>query len=146
MTAPNRGPGYRDHLHSVVAASAGPHGYTLTLWTAGSVTSHTQGGMPGTANALLLLVGAVAAFGLVGALAVGGVGAVIDPPVPLRMRVWGGVHLPAVGLSILLCRLLAGLLHGHAVWISVGFSATATYLLVSGLQVWFATPRQSSPI
>src|SRR4030095_9975506 len=62
---------YRHHLRAVVAASAAPYGYTLTLWTAGAVTSHAQG-LPSALDALLLLAGAVTGFAAVGAVADGG--------------------------------------------------------------------------
>jgi hypothetical protein len=62
---------YRPALRAAVAASAAPYGYTLTIWTSGAVLSHTRG-IPSAVEALLFLVGAVAAFALVGGLAVGG--------------------------------------------------------------------------
>ncbi|MQA14330.1 MAG: hypothetical protein GEV09_09195 [Pseudonocardiaceae bacterium] len=48
-------PRYRQYLRSSVAASAAPHGYTLTLWTCGAVTIHAEGAFPSTLDALLLL-------------------------------------------------------------------------------------------
>ena len=57
---------YRQQLRAVVSASAAPHGYTLTLWTTGAITTHAEGGVPSAVDALLLLVGAVIGFGAVG--------------------------------------------------------------------------------
>lgn len=130
---------YRQHLRTVVAASAAPYGYTLTLWTAGAVTSHAEGGIPSTVDALLLLVGAVVGFLLVGAVAYGGVNVLLAPTTGGTVRVWGGMHLPSVGVSILACSLLAHFVHGHVVWPLVGLTATAVYLLVIALQFAFAT-------
>lgn len=127
-------PSYRDYLRDTVATSAGPHGYTLTLWTSAAVASHSQGGPPGAENALLLLLGAVLAFGLVGSVASGGLRRPIaGAPVPKSLL--GALHLPAAGSSIGLCHLLTLWLHGHSLWPAVGFTATATFLCGSALQV-----------
>lgn len=131
------GPTYRDHLRDTVATSAGPHGYTLTLWTSTAVAGHSQGGPPGAEDAFLLLVGAVLAFGLVGALASGGSRRPVGGP-PAPRSLWGALHLPAAGISIGVCHLLTRWLHGHALWPAIGFTATASFLLISTLQVRFA--------
>lgn len=122
-----------------MAASAAPHGYTLTLWTTGSVTIHAESDVPSTLDALLLLVGAAASFGLVAALAFGGVGAILAADDPAGVPVWGALHLPSVGAAILLCSLLTHLVSGHGIWPLVGFTATAVYLLVLAGQLRLAT-------
>lgn len=135
---------YRHHLRAVVASSAAPYGYTLTLWTAGAITTHAEGEVPSTLDALLLLAGAVAAFGAVGVVAYGGVNGVLAPAPAGSVRVWGGMHIPSVGVSILLVSLLAHWVHGHPGWLAVGFTATGSYLLMIGLQFWVATHRRMS--
>ena len=137
--------GYRDHLRAVVAASAAPYGYTLTLWTAGAVTAHAEAGLPTAMDAVLLLTGAVVGFGAVGTYASGGINAVLVPGAPGRVRVWGGMHLPSVGLSILLVTVINALLDGPVVWPLVGFTATSCYMLVIGVQFWVATHRGQDP-
>jgi len=132
---------YRHHLRSVVTASAAPYGYTLTLWTGGAVATHSEG-VPSTVDALLLLGGAVLGFAAVGAYAFGGINGVLSPGASREVRLWGGLHLPSVGSSILLVTLVAHLVSGHVVWPLVGFIATATYLLVIGVQFWLATHRE----
>lgn len=112
--------GYREHVRAVVAASAAPYGYTLTLWTAGAVTAHAEAGLPTALDAVLLLAGAVVGFGAVGTYASGGLNAVLVPGSPGRVRVWGGMHLPSVGLSILLVASINALLDGPVVWPLVG--------------------------
>lgn len=137
---------YRRHLRAVVAASAAPHGYTLTLWTAGAVTTHAQGSAPSSLDALLLLAGAATAFGVVGAFAFGGINGVLAPSATTGdVRVWGGVHLPSVGLSIGMVTAITEFVSGRLVWPLVGFASTATYLLVIGVQFWLATHRGSAP-
>lgn len=134
---------YRRHLRAVVAASAAPYGYTLTVWTAGAVTSHAVG-IPSAFDALLLLAGAVLAFGAISAVAYGGVNGLLIPEARGPIRIWGGMHLPSVGASILLVALVNSVVHGHAVWPLVGFTATATYLLVIGIQFRLATHREGA--
>ena len=135
---------YRHHLRAVVAASAAPYGYTRTLWTAGAVTSHAQG-LPSALDALLLLAGAVTGFAAVGAFGYGGINGVLAPRMRGEIRVWGGLHLPSVGSSILLVSVVTQVAHGHPAWLLVGFTATSTYLLVIGLQFWLATHRGHLP-
>ena len=133
--------GYRQHLRAVVAASAAPYGYTLTVWTAGAVTTHSEQELPSSTDALLLLAGAVLGFGAVGALAFGGINGVLAPGTRGEVRVWGGMHLPSVGTSILLVTGVTAIVHGPLAWGLVGFTATTTYLLVIGGQFWLATHR-----
>ena len=131
---------YRHQLRAVVAASAAPYGYTLTLWTTGAVASHAEG-LPTALDALLLLAGAVTGFALVGAYAFGSINEILIPRTRGETRVWGGVHLPSVGSSILLVAVIVHTLRGVWVWPAVGFVATATYLLLLGAQFWLATHR-----
>ena len=135
---------FRHHLRTVVAASAAPYGYTLTLWTAGAVSTHADG-VPSALDALLLLAGAVTGFAAVGVFAFGSINGVLAPGARGDVRVWGGLHLPSVGSSIGLVWLLTEVLDGHLLWPAVGFTATTTYLLVIGLQFWMATHRGSAP-
>jgi hypothetical protein len=137
--------GYRQHLRAVVAASTAPYGYTLTLWTAGAVATNAEGSVPSTVEALLLLTGAALGFGAVGTYAFVGFNGLLAPGPRGDVRVWGGMHLPSVGASILLVTALTGIVHGRLLWPLVGFTATATYLLVIGGQFWLATHRTGVP-
>jgi hypothetical protein len=67
-------------------------------------------------------------------LAYGGLSGVLTGGSPAEIRVWGGFHLPSVGASILGVAAATSLLHGWTVWPVVGFVATATYLLMIGVQ------------
>jgi hypothetical protein len=134
--------GYRQQLRRVVAASAAPYGYTLTVWTSGAVATHAQGAVPTPVQALLLLSGAALGFGTVGAFAFGGVDRVMTADAGGHVRVWGGMHLFSVGSSIGIVTGLTRLVHGGVMWVLVGFAATATYLSLVGAQFWLATRRQ----
>ena len=61
---------YRRNLRAAVAFSAGPYGYTLTLWSTGAVLTGTHG-IPTALSAVTVVVGAVLAFATVGASAFG---------------------------------------------------------------------------
>lgn len=129
---------YRRHLRQAVAASAGPYGYTLTLWTGGAVTSHAHG-IPGAPDALLLLLGAVGAFALVAAFAYSGIRRPLAEGGLGPAQLWAGFHILSVGSSVLAVWAIAALISGHLVWLVTGFAATAIFLLGAGLQLRMAS-------
>jgi hypothetical protein len=126
---------YKSALRATVAASAAPYGYTLTIWTSGAVLSHARG-IPNTASALLFLLGAVAAYALVGGLAFGGFSEQLVPD-PARAVVWGGLHFFSVGVAVIVVSLVAHLVTNTAAWPLGGFLATALYLFASASQLTF---------
>ncbi len=128
---------YASALRTTVAASAAPYGYTLTIWTTGAVLTHARG-IPDTAEAILLLVGAVAGYALVGGLAFGGLTEHVAPA-PARAVVWGGLHFFSVGLAIVAATLVAHGVRGTAAWPIDGFVVTATYLVASASQLTLAS-------
>jgi hypothetical protein len=133
---------YRQHLRGVVAASAAPYGYTLTVWTSGAIATHAQAALPAPLQTLLLLVGAALGFGAVGTLAFAGINRPLAPGPVRQARVWGGMHLPSVGSSIGAVTALTRWVHGQLMWVLVGFVATAIYLSVLGGQFWVAAHRR----
>ncbi len=132
-------PRFRSALRTTVATSALPYGYTLTIWTTGAILSHARG-IPDTGQALLLLVGAVAAYALVGGIAFGGLSEQLAPP-PSRAAVWGALHLVSVGAAIAAATVVAHTVTGIVVWPLDGFLVTAVYLLASALQLVAAHAR-----
>jgi hypothetical protein len=136
--------GYRAHLQAVVATAAGPYGYTLTIWTSGAVVTHARG-IPTALDALLFLAGAVLGFALVGTLAHGGPRGVLRPATEGTVRLWGGFHLPSVGLAIGVAAAVAALVHGALAWPLVGFLVTCVYLVVLAVQFAIADSRQEGP-
>jgi hypothetical protein len=127
---------YKSALRASVAASAAPYGYTLTIWTTGAILSHARG-IPDTGEALLLLMGAVAAYAIVGGLAFGGLSEHLMPE-PARAAVWGGLQFFSVGLAIGAATLVAHTVKSVAAWPLDGFLVTAIYLLASALQLTLA--------
>jgi hypothetical protein len=128
---------YRDHLQAAVAASAAPYGYTLTIWTSGAITTHSEG-LPTVVEALLFLAGAVAGFALIGAIAHGGATRVLRSAGETNMRLWGGFHIPSVGLAIAGSSLVGALFDGAVTWPLVGFFSTSIYLLAIAAQFTLA--------
>ncbi len=124
---------YKSALRATVTASAAPYGYTLTIWTSGAVLSHARG-IPNTTEAFLFLIGAVAAYALVGGLAFGGFSEQLVPE-PARSAVWGGLQLFSVGLAIGAASLVAHAVHDDAAWSLGGFLATGLYLGASASQL-----------
>ena len=127
---------YTSSLRTTVAASAAPYGYTLTIWTSGAVLSHAHG-IPNGGDALIFLIGAVAAFVLIGGLVFGGLS---DPIVVEQSRtvVWGGLHFVSVGAAIGVAWFVGRVVASAAVWPIGGFLVTALYLLGSALQLTIA--------
>jgi hypothetical protein len=126
-------PRFRTALRTAVATSAGPYGYTLTIWTSGAVLSHARG-IPGSSQALLFLVGAVTAYALVGGIAFGGFSEQLAPA-PGRSFVWGALHLFSVGLAIGAAAVVAHVVQSDAAWPLGSFTVTTLYLLASASQL-----------
>ena len=96
--------------------------------------SRTRTGSLSATEALLFLVGAVAAYALVGGLAFGGFSERLIPE-PARAVVWGGLHFFSVGLAIAAAALVAELVSEAAAWPLGAFLATALSLLGSASQL-----------
>jgi hypothetical protein len=124
---------YRSALRATVASSAGPYGYTLTIWTSGAVLSHARG-IPDTGEAVLFLVGAVSAYALMGGIAFGGLSEQVVPE-PARAAIWGGLHFFSVGVAIASASLVAHVVTDIAAWPLGGFLVTGLYLTGSAAQL-----------
>lgn len=124
---------YRAAVQATVVASAAPYGYTLTIWTSGAVLSHARG-IPNSGETLFFLLGAVAAYALVGALAFVGVEDVFAPDSGHAV-VWGGLHIFSVGFAIGAASLVANTIRSPFAWPLGSFLVTAVYLIGSALQL-----------
>ncbi|MFD3585779.1 hypothetical protein [Streptomyces sp. NPDC058683] len=125
---------YRDQLRTAVSASAAPHGYTLALWTATTVTSSGRGA-PGPAEVLALLAGATLAFVALSAVAYGGAAMTPDGRGRTGTRIWAAFHLPMAACAALVGLLLTRCCSGALLWGLVGVTTTSVYLL--GVSVQF---------
>jgi len=124
---------YRHGLQTAIGASAGPYGYTLTIWTSGAVLIH-QRGLPSAADALLFMAGSVLAFSVLGALAFrrGTLATATEPRHPV---LWGSFHFLPVAAAIGAATLLGEFVHGDPVWPLAGLVATWIYLALVGAQI-----------
>lgn len=134
------GPGrYRSDLRGVVGSSATAYGYTLTVWSTGSVLSHAYG-PPSPPLVFAFLAGAVLAFAVVGVLAFGGVTTEFGGGSG-HVQLWGSFHFLSAGLAVgaaWLTSLVAPSLLG---WALGAFVATAAYLVVVGAENTVADRR-----
>lgn len=128
---------FRHHLRTSGSGSAGPYGYSLTVWGTGTV-GIDELGKPGVVQVLLLVAGAVAAFVLVEAAAYGTLrphrGERPEPPRAL----WGNAHWLAAGGAIALAWVVDRVLGTGVAWPLAGFAATAAFLLLQPVEALLA--------
>jgi hypothetical protein len=125
-------------LRWVVASSATSYGYTLTVWAASAVVLHHRG-IPTEADALAFVLGAIAAFAVVGFFANRGVRGV-RPPRPRTLRLWQALHLMSVVVAIGGAAIVTRLLHSWTAWPVSGFIATGAYLVALAAQLSVGRP------
>ena len=123
---------YRTDLRGVVGSSATAYGYTLTVWSTGSILSGAYG-PPSAPQVFAFLAGAVVAFAVVGLLAFGGVTAEFGGGSG-RVELWGGFHFLSVGLAVALAWLISASAPVFPGWPLAAFVATGAYLLIVGLE------------
>jgi hypothetical protein len=90
-------------------------------------------GPPKPFEVLLFCSGAILAFALVGALAFGGVKGQFGEP-PRKIQLWGSFHFLSVGLAVSAAYLVGAYAPDVVGWPAGAFAATATYLIVVGLE------------
>ncbi len=120
-------------LRWVIASSANSYGYTLTIWATGAVVLHHRG-IPTETDALTFVIGAIAAFALVGIVANRGLGPV-SPPQPRGFNLWQALHLVSVAVAIAGAAIITRLVHSWIAWPASGFTATGVYLVVLAAQL-----------
>jgi hypothetical protein len=122
----------RTQVATTVASAAGPYGYTITLGGSVALASNALG-PPHLGSALLMMLGAVAAFVALEAAARGAVdthgGGDAPPPSPLA-----NAHVPSAGLALCAVWGLVHIAHAGAGWALTGFVATGVYFIVAALQ------------
>lgn len=120
-------------LRWVIASSANSYGYTLTIWATSAVVFHHRG-IPTEVDVLAFVVGAIAAFALVGMVANRGLRRV-SPPQPRSFSLWQALHLLSVAVAIGGAAVITRLLHSWIAWPASGFTATGVYLVVLAAQL-----------
>jgi len=134
----------RAALATVVAASAVPYGYTVTIWGSGAVLLRTLGA-PTAAEAFIFAAGASAGFYLVDRLLRLLASATSGPVNPINRYedrvVAGAFDLIAVGAALGAVSLLDGI-HGWLLWMVGPFTATVLYLLIASAQLAIVVVRE----
>lgn len=133
---------YRSDLRVVVGASATAYGYTLTVWSTGSILTHAYG-LPSPLEIFSFFGGAVLAFAAVGILAFGGVQA-RPGGAASRAELWGSFHFPSVGLAVGAAWLISAYASSFPGWPLGAFAATALYLTVVAAENAVADLKEGS--
>ena len=127
-------------LGTIVAASAAPYGYTISIWSSGAVLMHSHG-TPSVADVFGFLAGALTGFGLMGLLARGGLTRA-EPHEHAPDRVLAGaMHWLAAGAAVGAAALVARI-GGWEAWPLAAFAATAIYILGASVQLALVTRRR----
>ena len=121
---------YKESLRGLARASAGPYGYTLTLWSSGAVAIERLG-HPRLVGVLLLALGGVAGFVAIEILASGIAG---ETPAQQSEVLWVNAHLLANGGAVIAVWAATGIVTGRLGWLATGFLATSVYLSVGAAQ------------
>lgn len=135
---------FRSHLQSSVAESAAPYGYTLTIFSVGSVASYLIG-KPHVFEVLLLVGGAVLAFVSVELAAYQRFRIRLKRGESPKVEVWAYAHLVSAGLAIAVSWGILQAVDSTLGWLLVGFLATVIYVTVDAAQVTLAARSAATP-
>ena len=134
--------GFRANLRAATSASGVPYGYTITVWSSGTVSVDVLG-LPHVGEILLFMAGAVLGFVVVNGAAYGTLGTVTRQAVPARLPVWAFVHWVSAGAAVVAVWAADHAIGGTAGWPAAGFLATAVYLVLHAAQATLAARRKA---
>jgi hypothetical protein len=127
-------------MGTIVAASAAPYGYTISVWSSGAILMGSHG-TPDVAEVFAFVAGALTGFGLMGLLARGG----LTPAAPHEHApdrvLAGAMHWLAAGAAVGAAALVARI-DGWEAWPLAAFAATAIYILGASVQLALVTGRR----
>jgi hypothetical protein len=123
----------RAGVGTIVAASATPYGYTLTIWSSGAVLLDAHG-KPTVGDIFLFVAGAVVGFAILGVVAHGAIAPRSSIDRGRDRVIAGALDWAAVGAAVGTAALLAEL-HGWFAWPLGSAAATIVYLVGAGLQL-----------
>jgi hypothetical protein len=127
-------------MGTIVAASAAPYGYTISIWSSGAVLMNSHG-TPHVAEVFAFVAGALIGFGLMGLFARGGLTrAEPNEHAPDRVLA-GAMHWLAAGAAVGAAALVARI-GGWEAWPLAAFAATAIYILGASVQLALVTRRR----
>jgi spore maturation protein SpmB len=126
----------------MVAASAAPYGYTVTIWSSGALLMHSHG-VPKVADVFVFIGGALTAFGIMGLLAHGALARMEGLDHAGDRVLAGTMHWLAVGSAVGSVALIAEV-HGWEAWPLGSFAATTLYIALASVQLALVTARRGS--
>jgi len=133
MDTHSASPGFRSQLRATTSASGIPYGYTITIWSSGTVSVDVLG-LPHVGEVLLFMAGAVLGFLALNGAAYGTLGIVTREPVADRLPVWAFVHWISAGAAVVAVWAADHAIGGIAGWPVAGFLATSVYLVLHAAQ------------
>ena len=134
----------RAALGTMVAASAAPYGYTVTVWSSGAVLMHSHG-TPNVGDVFVFIAGAVTGFALMSLVAQGALARRESLEHAGDRVLAGTLHWLAVGSAVGSVALIAEL-HGWEAWPLGSFLATAIYIAGASLQLALVTARRERAV
>ena len=132
----------RAALGTMLAASAAPYGYTVTLWSSGAIVIRSHG-LPHVPEVFAFAAGALSGFGLMGLMARGTLTGMDSLGDAADRVLAGSLHWLAVGAAVGLVALLAQI-DGWEVWPLSSFAATVLYILIASFQLALVATRRNS--
>jgi hypothetical protein len=141
---PSRSPDstLRAALGTIVAASAAPYGYTISIWSTGAVLMRSHG-TPRVTDVFAFLAGALAGFGLMGLLAQGALLRMEPLEHPPDRVLAGAMHWLAAGGAVAAAALIAHHIHRWEAWPLGSLAATSIYILGASIQLALVTARRN---
>jgi hypothetical protein len=120
-------------LETILAASATPYGYTLSIWSSGALLMRSHG-TPSVAETFIFVAGAITGFSLLALITEESRG-----PGSRSEQRWdrlraGVLDWLAVGAAMGAVSLLAEI-HGWVPWLVAPLTATVLYLVLGSLQL-----------
>ncbi|MFN8202396.1 MAG: hypothetical protein U0S48_07515 [Solirubrobacteraceae bacterium] len=131
----------RAGLGTIVAASAAPYGYTISIWSSGAVLLRSRG-VPSVAEVFAFLAGALAGFAVMALAAHGAVTRSESLDHASDRVVAGALHWLAAGAAVGAAALLAEI-RGWEAWPLASFAATTTYILGASVQLAAVSVRRA---
>lgn len=131
----------RAALGTMVAASAAPYGYTISIWSSGAVLMHSHG-TPEVADVFAFLAGALTGFGVLALFSRGALARMESLDHPPDRVLAGAMHWLAAGAAVGIVALVA-MLDGWEAWPLGSFAATSVYILGASIQLAAVAHRRS---
>jgi hypothetical protein len=125
-------------LATIVAASAAPYGYTLSVWGSGALAL-SMDGVPRQGEAVAFVLGAVLAYNLLVLVTRALVAGDLLRDDSRRVAA-GALNWIAVGAALGAAD-LAARIPGWTAWAAASFCGTGVYLVLVGAQLAFVTRR-----